>query len=280
MSRQAGLYRTQAAEGSGWRRWALALAFLLTAVVTAIAVAALSATQLTARTTAQQLLSRGVETLLEVDQYVLNAWPRLEEAAAQGDPILLTDFPIALQLDPAGLADGPEAVSHAISAATASVIYDDGLSVLSDSPQAFQLFSQSAAFDGTVGRLTRGGHTIATLALIVSGIFALLLSMATAAQCGGLARVGAPALAIGLGAALVWIAAIVTQSAFEGRASTTLDPFAADLWLIASDALSLVVRNAAIVALAGGIIAGVAAAGGVLLPMSEQTSDSPPPSWR
>ena len=265
---------------SGWRRWALVITMLLTSIATAVAVVFLSATQLTERATAQDFLARSVSSLLEIDQFMLNAWPALEAAAAEGQPIPLTGFPVALQIDPAGLVEGPAAVSDGVAAATASLIYDDGLDVLSDAPQAFRLVSRGAAFDGTVGRLTGGGHAVATAALIVSGTLAILLAMATAAQVRGLTRLGAPALAIGLGATLIWIAAILARSSFEGRAETTLDPFAADLWLLAVDAVSFAVRNAAIVALASGIVAALAALGGALLRMVEGTDRAGAPGYR
>ncbi len=253
---------------------------LLTAITTAVVVVFMSATQLTERVTAQEFLARSVSSLLEIDQFVLNAWPAMEAAAAQGEAISLTDFPLALQIDPDGLAEGPAAVSDGVAAATASLVYDDGLEVLSDAPQAFRLVSRGAAFDGTVGRLTGGGHAVATVALIVSGTLAILLGMATAAQVGGLSRVGVPALAIGLGATLIWVVAILAQSSFEGRAESTLDPFAADLWLIAVDAVSFAVRNAAIVALASGIVASLAGIGGLLLRAVEETNRAGAPGYR
>ena len=270
MSNRGALYRPQVATESGWRRSALLITVLLTSVTTAIAVLFVSATQLTERSTAQHYLARAVSSLLEIDQFVVNAWPALEAASIEGDPIALTDFPISLQLEPAGLKDGPWAVSEAISAATASLVYDEGFGVFADSPQAFRLVSRGAAFDGTVGRLTGGGHAVATVALIVSGSFALLLAMATAAQARGLSRIGAPALAIGVGAAVVWLVATLAQSAFDGRALSEADPFEADLWLIAADATSLLVRNAAIAALSGGIVVATAITGGGLLRVLDQ----------
>ena len=272
MSSLPTLYRPPTPSGSGWRRWALIIAMLLTSLATAVAVVFLSATQVTERAAAQAALVRSVSSLLEIDQFVLNAWPALEAAAAQGDPIPLTGFPVALQFDPNGLAEGPAAVSDSIAAATASLIYDEGLGILSDAPRAFRFVSRGAAFDGTVGRLTRGGHAVATVALIVSGALAILLAMATAAQVRGLARIGAPALAIGLGATLIWLAAILAQSSFTGRAEATLDPFAADLWLIAADAMSLAVRNAAIVALASGTVAALTLIGSALVRLLEGTN--------
>jgi hypothetical protein len=252
----------------------------LTALVAAIAVLAVSATQLTERRTAQHFLARAATSLLEIDQFVLNAWPAMEAAAAQGEAISLADFPIALQIDPAGLREGPAMVSETVAAATASLIYDDGLDVLSDSPRAFRLVSRGAAFDVTIGRLTGGGHALATVALVVSGTLTILLVMAVVAQARGLTRIGAPALAIGLGATVVWVIAIAAQSSFEGRAATALDPFAADLWLIAADAVSLAVRNAAIVALASGIVAASALAGGGLLRLLEQPANPATPRSR
>ena len=89
--------------------------------------------------------------------------------------------------------------------------------------------------------------------------------MATAAQVRGLGRIGAPGLAIGIGAAALWLAATLIRSSFEGRADATTDPFAADLWLIAADAISLIVRNAAIVALAAGIVTALTLTAAALL---------------
>lgn len=245
------------------------MTFLLTAVVSAISMLCITATQLSDRSTAKPYLARAVETLLEIDQFVLNSWPALAAAAEQGKPIPLTGYPIALQLDPAGIDDGPGVIADSVAAATASLIYDDGLAVLADSPQAFRLVSRGAVFDGTIGRLTRDGHAIATVALIVSGAFVVLLGMALVAQTRGLNRIGTPALAIGLGASAIWLAATLTRSAVEANSMTELDPFAADLWLIASDAVSVFVRNSAIVALAAGVVAGCAAGAGVLLRLLE-----------
>ena len=215
-----------------------------------------------------------MSSLLEIDQFVVNTWPELVVAGAQGDPISLTDFPISLQVDPAGLADGPKAVSDAIAAATASLAYDEGFSILADSPQAFRLVSRGGAFDATVGRLTSGGHAVATVALIVIGTFALLLAMATAAQARGLSRLGLPALAIGVGAAVVWLAATLLQSALYGQAASEIDPFEADLLLLVAGASSLLIRNAAIVALAAGIVVATAVAGGGLIRLVDQRRTS------
>lgn len=276
MIARSTLYRSGAPPDTGWRRWALFITVLLTAAVSALAVLFVTAAQLTSRATAQHYLARAVDSLLEVDRFVANSWPALQTAAEEGDPIPLVGYPVALQLDPSGLADGPNAVADAISATTASLIYDDGFEVLAESRQAFRLVSRGGAFDGTIGRLTGGGHEVATVGLIVSGSFAILLAMATAAQVRGLSRIGTPGFAIGLGAALLWLAATLVRASFEARADTTADPFAADLWLIAADAGSLLVRNAAIVAIAGGIVAASSIVGGGLLRASETRGQRQP----
>lgn len=243
----------------------LVLTVLLTGLTTAVAIVFMSATQLTERSMAQRFLARALNSLLEIDQFVINAWPELEVAAAEGSPISLEGFPVSLQLDHAGLAEGPAAVSEAIAAATASLVYDSGLDVLSESPRALRLLSRGALFDGSIGRLTGGGHELATIGLIVSGTLAVLLALATAAQVRGLSRIGAPAFSIGMGAALVWIVAAVARSAFEGQAETSTDPFAADLGLIAADAVSLLVRNGAIVTMTSAVVAVLSLAAGGLL---------------
>lgn len=272
MNRRPTLHRPALDREPGWRQPVLALTVLLTALTTAVAIVFMSATQLTERNMAQRFLARALHSLLEIDQFVLHAWPELEAAAADGSPILLEDFPVALQLDRAGLAEGPIAVAEAIAAATASLVYDAGLDVLSESPRAFRLLSRDALFDGSVGRLTGGGHELARIGLIVSGTLAVLLVLATAAQVRGFSRIGAPALAIGLGAALVWIVAAVARSAFEGQAETSADPLAADLGLIAADAVSLLVRNGAIVTVTAGVVGVLSLAAGGLLRALERAN--------
>ncbi len=247
-----------AGDRSTWRRSALAITIFLSAIAAALTVLSISAVQLTERSTAQRLLAVAANSLLEVDQLVAGAWPALQAEATQGGPIDLVGLPIGLQIDPSLIDEGPETVSAEVSAAIASLVYDDGFDVLADSPQAFRFLSRGAAFDGSVGRLTRGGHSIATIVLIVSGILALLLAMAVAAQTCGIARFGTPALGVGVGAAIVWLAGSLLQSSLSGRAEATPDPFAADLWWIAVDALEITLRNAAIVGLAAGMVVGAA----------------------
>ncbi|MCY3567386.1 MAG: hypothetical protein OXH38_02070 [Chloroflexi bacterium] len=253
------------ANRTNWRRSIFVFSLFLTAIAAALAVSAISATQLTERNTAQRLLASATRSLLEVDRFVDGAWPALESGAADDAPITLVGFPIGLQIDPTLVGEGPESVSTAVAAATASLVYDDGFEVLADSPQAFRFLSRGAAFDGSVGRLTRGGHSIATIALIVTGMLAILLAMSVAAQARGLVRFAAPALAIGIGAAVAWIAGSLLQSSLSGRAETTLDPFTSDLWWIAVEALDVLLRNAAIVGLTSGALLGVAALAALLL---------------
>ncbi len=272
MSNLHSLNRPSSAGGSGWRRSAAAITLFLTAVAAAIAVVFLTTTQITERNTAQRFLAVAAASLLEIDQFVANAWPALEIAAAEDNPIPLTGFAVGLQLDPDGVADGPAALAKEVAAATASLIYDGGLDVLSDAPQSFRLVSRGAAFDGTIGRLTRGGHDIATLALVVSGSLTILLVLAVASQTRGLSRFAAPAIAIGFGVALVWLTAMLLQSSFEARAEQSLDPFSADLWWIAADSLGMLMRNAAVVGLGAAFVAAAALVAGALLRAVEQRS--------
>ena len=248
---------------------------LLAAIVSAIAVICITATQLTERNTAQRVLTIVASSLLEIDRLVANTWPLIEAAASNREPIPLDGFPLGLQLDPDGVAQGPERVADEIAAATAALVYEDGLDVFADTPQAFRLISRGAAVDVTLGRLTHGGHGLATAALIVSGTLALLLALAASAQARGPARFGAPALAIGFGAAIVWLVAVLAQSSFEGRAAGAVDSFSADLWWIAADALGMLVRNAAIVGAASAIVVAAAAAALVWLNRVERGGEFP-----
>ncbi len=258
-----------AARERGWRRASLVITLALTATASAIAVICITATQATERSTAQRFLATVVTSLLEIDQYVANVWPMIENAAVLDVPVSLDGFPVRLQLDPNAASDDTDSVANEIAVATAILVYDDGLDVLAGTPQVFRLISRGAAFDGTVGNLTRGGHEIAVVGLIVSGSLALLLALATAAQARGPARFGAPALAIAFGAAIVWLVALLLQSSFEGRAASVVDSFSADLWWIAADALGMLIRNAAVLGLSGAIVAGAAAVGSILLNMVE-----------
>ena len=262
----------------------MALTVLFGACAAVAALIALTAVQLTTRTAALPLLERAADSLLEIDRYIAYAWPALVAGAAEGAPIPLAEFPVALQLNPGALDNGPEAVASAIAAATALLIYDDGVAVLSPSDLSAQPVTRSvtrgAAFDATVGRLTAGGHDIAVGALIISGGITLLLAGAAALQARGLWRFSAPALMLGLGAGAVWIAMAVVQSIFERRADMGLDPFASEMWMLAADAASMLVRNAAVVGIACTALLAAAAAGGVLLRAVEGSAEQHAASLR
>ena len=234
-------------------------------VASSAAILSYAATQLTERSTAQAFLNGVVRSLLEIDQYVSQSWPQLESLAANDEPIPLEGYPLPLQLDPSALLEGPERVSDSIALASAALIYDDGFSTIADSPQQFRLISRASAFDGTIGRLTDGGRQVATVALLISGVLAGLLLIATASQARGLARIAMPTLAVALAAAATWLITSWLQAEFERRADLTSDEFTTDLWLIGADAISLAIRDAAIIGIAGGGILLLAAMGAALL---------------
>ena len=246
-------------------RWLLAFTVLLAAVASALAVAAVSAAQISSQSTAMPLLERAVEALLEIDQYVAAAWPTLEVLAEQGQSIPLEDLPLDLQLDAAALANGPDIVADRIRTAAADLVYREGLTVLADLPQDYGVLSQSALFDAAIDRLTTDSRGLAVALLAVSGVVALLLAAAAAAQVRGLWRVSAAAGALGLGAGAVWLVATITRSNCIDRASALFDPFEAEMWLIGADALSLVARNGGIIAVACIVVMVAAASGGLLL---------------
>ena len=248
-----------------WRWWLLGLLAALTAVVTAAAVVCFSAMQLSERGNAETLMTRVVRALLEPDRYVANAWPRFTEEASSGAPIPLSGWPLELTLAPGALEQGQQAVSDALTATTARTLYEHGFDALQDQPQASRLFSQASAFSSTVGRLTSGGHAVATVALVVSVALLVGLALATAAQARGMGRLAAPGIAVAVGAAVLLLGAEIAESTFVDRAGASLDPFMTDMWMIAADATAVVSRNARIAALFGGALSLIALFGWMAL---------------
>ena len=252
--------------------WPLVLIVICGAFAAAVTLTALSALQLTSRTAALPLLDRSVEALLQIDAYVEYAWPALEAAAASGMAIPLEGYPIALELDPDALDDGPAAVADAIRSTTVELVYADGLQVLSESPQTDRLLTELGLVDAAIDRLAADSRTAALIAVLISGAVSLLLAAAAASQSRGLGRYSAPAATLGIGALAVWLLGAIARSTFLGRASDTTDPFAAELWLVAADAVSLVVRNASAVSIACIAVVGAAVVGGFLLRLLDDSS--------
>ncbi len=252
--------------------WPLVLIVLCGAFAAGVALIALSAVQLTSRTAALPLLDRSVEALLQIDAYVEYAWPALEAAAASGMAIPLEGYPIELELDPDALADGPDAVADAIRSTTVELVYADGLQILSESHQADRLLTELGLVDAAIDRLAADSRTAGLIAALISGTIALLLAVAAASQARGLGRYSAPAATLGIGALAVWLLAAIARSSCLGRASGTTDPFAAELWLVAADAVSLVVRNASVVSIACIAVMGAAVVGGFLLRLLDDSS--------
>ena len=238
---------------------------LLASLMATVALTAYAATQITQRETAEVLLTRVVRTLFEIDQYVGQYWSELELLAVQGQPIPLDGFPLDLYLDPQAIADGPESVANAIAVTTASLVYDDGFESLADTPQQFRLISRGAAFDASIGRLTDDGQQIANAALLISAVLALLLLLSVAALSRGLGRFALPTLSVAIAGGIAWIVASWAQSDFERRGNNAVDAFSAELWWIGADAISLLIRDAAIIAIAGlGLLAFIALATALL----------------
>ncbi len=248
-----------------WRWWLLGVLAGLTAISTAVAVICFSAMQLSERDHAETLLARVVRSLLEPDRYVTTSWEQLTQAASVSEPIPLDGWPLDLALTPSALEQGPQAVADAITLTTARTLYEHGFDILQDEPQATQLFSQASAFSATIGRLTSGGHTVATVALAVSVAFLVSLALAAAVQARGMGRLAAPGIAIGVGAAVLLLAAELAQSTFSARAAASADPFMVDIWLIVADATAVVSRNARIAALFGGALSVIALFGWIAL---------------
>lgn len=256
-----------------WRWWLLILLGGLTAVTTAAAVICFSAMQLSERDQAEALMARVVRSLLETDRFVAASWDQLAAQANSDEPIPLTGWPVDLALAPGALEQGPQVVADAITQATAQSLYEYGFDILQDEPQAVRFFSQASAFSSTIGRLTSGGHTVASVALGVVVALFVSLALATATQARGMVRLAAPGIAIGIGAALLLLAAEVGESIVLDRAVASVDPFTTDIWLIVADAIVVVARNARIAALFGGALSVIALFGWMALLWVEARTD-------
>ena len=247
----------------GWSRSTRLAAAILTALAAAFVIAAFSAVQVTERPRAEQLLARVAHSLFELDPLIADQWDNLRAAAAQqpGVPVPLDGIPLDLAIDPIWLVADPQTASDRVARDIARQLYDDGFDILQESPVAVTAFlSEASAFDTTIGRLTAGGRVVAVVALIVGLTLLLPLALAALSGATGPARLISLGIALALGGVLTFILASILRGWFHSRIDAGIDPFSAQLWTIAADIVSLLLRNGAIAAMLGAALIAIAAA--------------------
>lgn len=242
----------------GIGRWAV---LGLAAAVTAILAVTVTVSQVTQRETAEALLARVVRALFEIDAVVAVAWEDVALAAAAGEPLSLDQLPLSLPLEltSADLADGPAGLADVVSTRLARSLYDGGFDALLEEPRGVtDFFSEISVFAGTVGRLTSGGRTLATVALIVSLCAFVPLALGALAQGRGARRLLYLGAALGVGGLLALAVGVVVEDRFANLAATAADPLLAEIYRVGADVASLLIRNSGVIAILGAVIAVIA----------------------
>ena len=254
--RQIGAASRSRPRRAGLGRWAI---LALTAVAAAAVAITATATQLTQRETAETLLARVGRSLLELDALTAVAWDDLAAAAAAGEALSLPDFPLELQINAADLAGGPAALADAVSLRLAQTLYGEGFDALLEEPRGVgDFFSDVSVFSGTIGRITAGGRTLATIALIVSLCAFVPLALGALTQARGARRLLDPGAALGIGGLLALVVGIVAESRFATLADANPDPLMFELYAVGVDVSALLIRNAGIIAILGAALVGIA----------------------
>ena len=253
--------------------WALALGC---GVLGALFIAAWSGVQVTEQGHAEPLQERTLAELTELDAIVRDAWPQLIDAAA-ADPsrlVLLPHYPLAVPVALRELPSRPLLLRDRMLRDSATLVYEQGLDAFGEGGGG-GIISSRGVFRFTIGHLTADGHEIAlvtgavTAALFVP-LFLLLVSIGR-----GLERLLNAGLALAIAPAGLAIAALLFRSVANSRAGDTADPFTAQLWLIGADTSEVLLRNAAIAAVLGGVFLGLFALGrlaplAALIPIPER----------
>ena len=240
----------------GIGRWAV---LALAAAVTAILAVTVTVAQTTQRETAETLLARVVRALFEIDAVVAVAWEDIALAAAAGEPLGVDQLPLPLELTSADLADGPAGLADIVSARLARSLYDGGFDALLEEPRGVtDFFSEISVFAGTIGRLTSGGRTLATVALIVSLCAFVPLALGVLAQGRGARRLLYLGAALAVGGLVALAVGVVAEDRFANLADGSADPLLAEIYGVGADVASLLIRNSGVIAILGAAIAVIA----------------------
>ena len=264
---EAPLRRIEAVSGeqprrAGIGRWAV---LALAAVATAIVAVTVTVSQATQRQTAETLLARVTRALFEVDAVVAVAWDDLALAAAEGRELAVDAVPLPLVIFPADLAEGPSGLAEVISAQIARNLYEDGFDSLLEQPRGVtDFFSEISVFAGTIGRLTAGGRTLASVALIVSLCAFIPLALGSLAQARGARRLLYLGAALGAGGLIALVVGVVAGGRFDTLAQAAADPLLAEIYAVGADLSALLIRNSGIIAILGAVVAAISLAAAYL----------------
>ena len=246
----------------GIGHWAV---LALAALVTAIVAVTVTVSQATQRQTAETLLARVTRALFEIDALVAVAWDDLALAAAEGRELTVDEVPLPLVIFPADLAAGPSGLADVISAQIARSLYDDGFDSLLEQPRGVtDFFSEISVFAGTIGRLTAGGRTLATVALIVSLCAFVPLALGSLAQARGAHRLLYLGAALGVGGLIALVVGVVAGARFDTLTQAAADPLLAEIYAVGADIAALLTRNSGIIAILGAALAAISLAAAYL----------------
>lgn len=228
------------------------IAYAMAAILAAAAIAAGTAWQLTSQATAERLLARVAHPLFEVERSVAAALPGLPDQPADAP---LAGYPIAVPI-PADLQDaGADAVAAHVLAETTARLYAEGLESVAREEQAqIGLLSDNGAFSASIGRLSAGGHVVATVGLGTMMTAWGLLMMVLLGGSGWRVLLDALTASCLAGGALVLAAALAWRGWAAGRAEGAIDAYTSAVWEAATEAGDLLLMNAAVVAGAGAVV--------------------------
>lgn len=239
----------EATGGADGRR---SLAAVLLALATFGLVAAVSAWQVTAETTAVPMLRSGIAVLVDIDAFLAEEGDAIRQAAAEEDGVLsLEQYPLPIALDAGEVRDASDAeLRDMLLDRSAALVYAEGLGAFDRTgSQAISRVSLEGMLELAVGQLSQETHERAGLAAMVLATAVAVLGAATAAMISGWGRLRVPAGAVALGAVPAAAIAFVLRLGTEVVGGE--DQFLNDTRAIIGAALGAGVRNGAIVAGAG-----------------------------
>lgn len=203
--RGTGSPRTSAVQqdlstGRNVGKWTAGAAFFLALALLAVA---LQLFQMSAEGNAKRTLRQSIAALTEVDALVARDYAPMQERAADAepdDPIILREFPIAIDLTVADVRGASEAgVRDAVLARAADRMYDDGAGVLRDEDAAGGdpgMFTAAGVIKRWLGLLTEDRHTAFGIATFVLAALSAFLAVTLGALCRGGGRIGSVGLVV------------------------------------------------------------------------------------
>jgi hypothetical protein len=177
--------------------------------------ASLTLYQLTSEGTAKRTLRRSVATLTEIDPLLDRNYDDLQRragAAAPGDTLYLTNYPIRVPLSP----EQAKTISKGDLRAllldrSAGDMYQHGTSALRDPASkagSVGIFSVAGISNHGLGFLRARNHDILRVLTLVLAVVSLVLAVALASICRGFGRIGSVGLVTLIAAAPLTLAGV------------------------------------------------------------------------